>query len=48
MSFERIAGLLFSGFMVKIYSAGLAVWMAYQAATFIAKAFAQVGTHLLH
>ncbi len=48
MSFERIFGLLFTGFACKIYAAGLAVWMAYQAATFIKHAFAAVGTGLLH
>lgn len=42
MSFERIAGLLFSGFMVKLYAAGIAIYFAIEAATYVRHAFAAV------
>ena len=47
MSFERIAGLLFSGFAVKVYAIGGALWIAYEATTFIRHAFAAMGKGLL-
>lgn len=42
MSFERIAGLLFSGFMCKIYAAGLGVWAACEAGHVIATTFGAI------
>lgn len=32
---NRIIGALFSGFACKVYAAGFAIWMAWEAATFI-------------
>lgn len=42
MDMERIIGSLFSGFMCKLYAAGFAVWMAYEAGSFIIDAFGAV------
>lgn len=35
MEWERIIGGLFSGFMCKLYAAAFAVWMAYEAGSFL-------------
>lgn len=42
MEIERIIGSLFSGFMCKVYAAGFAVWIAYEAGSFIIDAFGAV------
>jgi len=46
MEWERIFGLLFSGFMVKLYAAVMAVWLASEAATFIIEAFEPISKTL--
>lgn len=42
MEFERIFGLLFSGFMVKVYGAVMALYIASEAAAFIKTAFGSI------
>lgn len=42
MEWERIIGLLFSGFAMKLYAAGGALWMAYEAGSFTFRAFGMV------
>lgn len=42
MEWERIIGLLFTGFAMKLYAAIGAVWMAYEAGAFIFRAFGMV------
>ena len=42
MDMERIIGSLFSGFMCKLYATGFAVWMAYEAGSFMFDAFGAV------
>jgi hypothetical protein len=39
---ERITGALFSGFMCRLYAAGFAVWMAYEAGSFAFRAFGSI------
>lgn len=42
MEWERIIGQLFSGFMCKLYAVAFAVWMAYEAGSFIYATFTNV------
>lgn len=42
MEWERIIGQLFSGFMCKLYAVAFAVWMAYEAGSFIVHAFGNI------
>lgn len=42
MEIERIVGALFSGFMCKAYAAAFAVWMAYEAGSFVFRAFGAI------
>jgi hypothetical protein len=39
---ERITGMLFSGFMCKVYAAGFAIWMAYEAASYFTSVMGSV------
>ena len=38
MTFDRIFGLLFSGFAVKAYAAGMAIWLALEASSILSAA----------
>lgn len=42
MEMERIVGLLFSGFMCKVYAGATAIWMAVEAGSFVFRAFGLV------
>jgi hypothetical protein len=42
MEFERIFGLLFSGFMVKVYGAVMALYIANEAVGFIKATFGSI------
>lgn len=42
MEMERIIGMLFSGFMCKIYAVGFAIWMACEAGSFFYHAMQSV------
>jgi hypothetical protein len=42
MDMERIIGSLFSGFMCKLYAAGFAVWIAYEAGSYFFDVMAKV------
>lgn len=42
MDWARIIGLLFTGFAMRAYAAIGALWMAYEAASFIFRAFGMV------
>ena len=42
MSIQRIAGLVFSGFMVRAYGVALALYVGCKAAAYISAAFATV------
>lgn len=39
---ERITGLVFSGFMCRLYGVAMAAWIGYEAAVFISGAFGSV------
>lgn len=46
MEWERIIGQLFSGFMCKLYASAFAVWMAYEAGSFLFRSMAAVSKGL--
>lgn len=46
MEWNRIFGLLFSGFMMKLYAAAMGVWMAYEVGNFLFATMAPIVTAL--
>lgn len=40
---ERIIGLMFSGFAVKLYAAAMAIWLASEVASYVTRVFGVVG-----
>lgn len=39
---ERIIGQLFTGFMCRVYAAGFALWMVYEAGGFLLRSFGSI------
>lgn len=48
ISSGQLAGWLFSGFMVRIYAAAGAIWMAHEACSFVVRVFSTVQGDLPH